>query len=77
MERVIGAVPAACCWRREPGCAARKSSPDSAPATPPAAFADAKPGTQACCTPVVGNQLDCQDGTSDGRCNKDASGQQA
>jgi hypothetical protein len=48
-----------------------------ATATQPASSAGARTGTQAYCNPVVGNQLDCRDGTSDGRCNKGASGQLA
>ena len=37
---------------------------------------DALPGTQADYRPAVGSQLDCREGTSDGRRNKDASQQQ-
>jgi hypothetical protein len=77
METVIEAVPAACRCPRGPGSADRKSNPDSALATPPASYGDATTGTPAYCKPVVGSPLDCRDGTSDGRCNKGASGQLA
>ncbi len=77
MEGVIGAVPAACRWPRELGSGGRENNPDSALATPPAAFVGATPGTTAYCKRVAGSLLDCRDGTSDGRCNKGASGQQA
>jgi hypothetical protein len=76
MERVIGAVPAVRRKPHGPGSAGRKINQDAAPATPPAAYADAATGTQACCKPVVGIQLDGRGGTGDGRCNKGASGQQ-
>jgi hypothetical protein len=54
-----------------------QSNPDSALAKLLAASDDAMPGTKAYYKPDVGSQLDCRDGTSDGRRNKDASGQQA
>jgi hypothetical protein len=70
-------VPADCRWLHAPGFVGRESSPDFASATPIASAGGATTGTPDDCKPVVGNQLDCRDGTSDGRRNRDASGQQA
>ena len=77
MERVIGAVPAARRKRRGPESAGRKSNPDSALATPTASYGDAATGSPAYYRHAAVSQLDCRGGTSDGRCNKGASGQQA
>ncbi len=60
-----------------PTCAAPESSPDSAPATAPASSAAATPDTPPYRRHVVVSLFDYRDETSNGRCNKDASGQQA
>jgi len=57
-----------------PESGARKSSPDTALATPPASCGDAaagNPGVRKC---AAGCPLDCQEETKDDRCSKDASG---
>jgi hypothetical protein len=54
-----------------------QSNPDSVLAKPPAAFDGADPGMHDYCKHAAASQLGYQDGTSDGRCNKGASGQQA
>jgi hypothetical protein len=53
----------------------QQSNPDSALATPPASYGDATSGSPAYYRHVAVSQLDYWDGTSDGRCNKGASGQ--
>jgi hypothetical protein len=70
-------VQEACRWPRGPGSDGRESSPEFASATLIASADGATTGTPDYCKPVVGNQLDCRDGTRDGRRNRDASGQQA
>src|ERR1035437_5867452 len=76
-ERVNGEVPAARRRPHESGSDGRKSNLDSALATPPAAYGDATTGSPSYYRHVAVSQLDYRDGTSDGRCNKGASGQQA
>ena len=70
-------VPVAARSPRGLGFAGLESNPDSALATPPAAFDGAAPGMHPYCKHAAVSQLGYQDGTSDGRCNKGASGQQA
>jgi hypothetical protein len=75
-ETANGAAPEADRPPSAPEYGDLRSNPDSVNAKPPVSFGDATPGTQAYCRPAGGNQLDCPDGTSDDRRNRDASGQE-
>jgi hypothetical protein len=76
-EGVNKAAPVSAQPPHAPGYAGLQSNRDSALAMPPASSADARTGTPAYCKHAVGSQLDCRDGTSDGRRNRDASGSEA